>query len=75
MDIKEKYATPAIGGYIYQLVFSDRSCGYCLEFGCRGKTEVIHAVVLVNRHCKRYGYLMQDLRTDMESVENGDEFK
>ena len=75
MDIQGPYAIQAIGGYVYQLVFFDRSCGYCLEFQCELKTDVLIHVNSVNQHCKRFGWMMRDLRTDMGAVECGADFQ
>ena len=74
MDYKGPYHTKAIGGYNGKFIFVDISCGYLVVFLVKHKTEAFQCVQNINRLCTRFGHIMRELRVDMGTVENGNDF-
>jgi len=69
MDYQQPYSVPAIGGYTGRFLFVERLRGYLISFSVRAKSETFECVSKVDKNCKRYGYIMEELQTDMGTVE------
>lgn len=74
MDYKGPYKTKAIGGFTGKFIFVCLACGYIVVFLVKLKTEAFSCVSKINQLCRRFGHVMEVLRTDMGTVENSAEF-
>ena len=74
MDVQGPYRVKAIGGFIYEFLFLERSCGYITVFLAHNKTEAAECVKKVNTLCIRFGHVMRTLRVDMGTVESSKDF-
>ena len=75
MDYQGPYSVEAIGGYTGRFLFTERSRGYLVSFLVKSKKEAFDCVSKVYHHNKRFGHVMQELQTDMGTVELSTNFQ
>ena len=75
MDYLGLYSVEAIGGYTGRFQFTEWSWGCLVSFLVKAKKEAFDCVSKVNHHNKRLGHVMQELQTDMGTVELSTNFQ
>jgi hypothetical protein len=74
VDIVGPYKVAGIGGYKYEFVFVERSQGYLEVFFGKLKSDLTACIPLLNTKLRGLAWMMESMRVDMGSVENGQEF-
>jgi hypothetical protein len=74
VDIVGPYKVLGIGGFKYEFVFVERSQGYLEVFFGKLKSELVACIPLLSIKLRSLAWMMESIRVDMGSVENGQEF-